>query len=233
MTESGCRIVALISGNGSNLQALLDARDAGHLPATMCAVISNRASAFGLERARRAGIDAEVVDHRALGGRTAFERVLAERIDTHAPDFILLAGFMRVLTSGFVTRYTGRLINIHPSLLPAYRGLHTHERALADGARTHGCSVHFVIPELDAGPVILQGEVAVAPDDDAATLARRVQAMEHRVYPIAANWLARGQVTLDGDRVLWAGVPRRRPPRLSGDTASGAWMDTPPRALGA
>lgn len=230
MTESADGIAVLVSGNGSNLQALIDARRAGRLVAELRLVLSNRPAAFGLERARRAGIPAEAVNHRDFGDRAAFEFRLAERIDAHSARMVLLAGFMRVLTPEFVARYRGRLVNIHPALLPAYRGLHTHERALADGVREHGCSVHFVTPELDAGPVIVQGAVPVRAEDDPASLATRVQTMEHRIYPLAANWLACRRVTLDGERVLWDGRPAPRPPRLSPDDDPVDWLYGPVHA---
>ncbi len=191
------RLVVLISGTGSNLQALIDAIDAGGLDARIDRVISNRPGAPGLERAREAGIETRVIDHREHAERADYDAALAAAIEPIAPDAVILAGFMRILTPGFVRRFQGRLINIHPSLLPAYRGLDTHARALADGASEHGASVHFVTPELDAGPVIVQARVPVHADDTPETLQQRVHAQEHRIYPLAVDWLCRGWASLD------------------------------------
>lgn len=190
-------LVVLISGRGSNLQAILDAR----LPLRVAAVVSNEPQAAGLVRARQAGVPTVVIDHRSFSERAAFDRSLAEAIDRFEPDFIALAGFMRVLGEEFVQRYAGRMVNIHPSLLPAFPGLHTHRRALAAGVRIHGCTVHFVTPDLDMGPIIIQAAVPVLPDDDEASLAQRVLAQEHRIYPQALSWLAAGRVALASGRV--------------------------------
>mgnify|MGYP006427772597 CR=1 FL=1 len=209
------RIAVLISGGGTNLQAIIDAIHAGSIPATITRVISNRPDAGGLERAARAGIATEVVDHQTFSSRAEYDRVLAERLDAVQPDLIVLAGFMRILGDALVDRFSGRLINIHPSLLPAYRGLRTHERVLAAGEHRHGCSVHYVIPELDAGPVIAQAAIGIQPDDTADTLARRVQAMEHRLYPEVVRWIAEGRVALDGDRVRRDGEYHPAPPCLT------------------
>ncbi|HET9664390.1 MAG TPA: phosphoribosylglycinamide formyltransferase, partial [Burkholderiales bacterium] len=171
------RIVILISGRGSNMEALLKA----DLPACVGAVISNNPSAAGLSIARDAGIATAVVDHRPYGERIAFDAALAAEIDRHRPDLVLLAGFMRVLTDGFVERYRDRMLNIHPSLLPAFPGLDTHQRALAAGVRIHGCTVHFVTPALDHGPIVIQAAVPVLPGDTEALLAARVLREEHRV----------------------------------------------------
>lgn len=200
-------IVVLISGQGSNLQAIIDATAAGTIPARVVAVISNRAGVPGLERARRAGIPAQVVPHGAFSERAEFDRALMQAIDAHAPGLVVLAGFMRILTPAFIEHYAGRLLNIHPSLLPKYRGLHTHQRALEAGDVEHGTSVHFVTPELDGGPVILQARVPILPTDDAVTLGRRVQQMEYRIYPRAIGWFAEGRLRLDGDRALLDGRP--------------------------
>jgi len=186
------RIVILISGRGSNLQALLEA----NLPCQIAAVISNRADAQGLGVAREHGIATAVVPHREYDDRASFDAALAEVIDHHAPDIIVLAGFMRILTDSFVERYAGRLINIHPSLLPAYPGIDTHERALSDGIKIHGCTVHFVTPTLDHGPIIIQAAVPVMRDDTAQTLSERVLREEHRIYAQAIRWLCRTQVWL-------------------------------------
>lgn len=206
-------LVALISGRGSNLQAVLDAAAAGRLPVEVRAVISNRPGAHGLERARQAGVAAVTVDHKAFAERAQFEAALAEVIDSHAPDLIILAGFMRVLNPDFVERYQGRLLNIHPSLLPKYRGLHTHERALANREQEHGASVHFVTAELDGGPVIVQARVPVLPGDDPDTLAQRVLEQEHRIYPLAIRWFAEGRVRLRDGQVWFDGRPLSAPRR--------------------
>lgn len=192
-------IVVLISGRGSNLQAILDAR----LPLRVAAVLSNDPRAGGLAKARAAGVPALSLDHREFADRAAFDQRLAEEIDRLAPDFIVLAGFMRVLGDAFVARYAGRIVNIHPSLLPAFPGLHTHRRALEAGVRIHGCTVHFVTPTLDMGPIIVQAAVPVLPEDDEARLAARVLDQEHRIYPQALAWLVTGSVALEGGRVTF------------------------------
>ncbi|MBF1165668.1 phosphoribosylglycinamide formyltransferase [Dechloromonas agitata] len=197
-------IVILISGRGSNMEALIAARDAGNLPVNIAAVISNRPDAAGLETAAKAGIVTHYIDHKAFAGREAFDAALAECIDGFAPDLVVLAGFMRILSEGFVRRYAGRLMNIHPSLLPSFPGLHTHQRALDEGVRIHGCTVHFVTPSLDHGPVIIQAAVPVLDSDDEASLAARVLRQEHRVYPQAVRWFAEGKLTLDNGRVRLA-----------------------------
>jgi phosphoribosylglycinamide formyltransferase-1 len=192
-------IVVLVSGRGSNLQAILDAR----LPLKVAAVLSNDPQAQALARARAAGVPTVALDHRGFHERAAFDGRLAEEIDRFKPDFIALAGFMRVLGDAFVQRYAGRMINIHPSLLPAFPGLHTHRRALEAGVRIHGCTVHFVTPTLDMGPIIVQAAVPVLPEDDEASLAARVLENEHRIYPQALAWLAAGQVALQSGRVTF------------------------------
>ncbi len=208
------RLVVLISGSGSNLQAIIDACDNGTIEGEVVAVISNRPDAYGLERARRAGIAAEVLDHTAFDDRAAFDRALIGQIDAHRPDLVVLAGFMRILTPAFVQHYSGRLLNIHPSLLPAYQGLHTHRRVLEAGDPVHGASVHFVTEELDGGPVILQAEVPVLPDDDEQTLAARVLEQEHRIYPTVIQWFAEGRLRLDPEHgVLLDGDRLHRPVR--------------------
>lgn len=192
-------IVILISGRGSNMQALLEQR----LPCRVAAVISNRADAQGLAIARQHGVATEVVKHLDHPDRESFEAALTTAIDRHQPDFIVLAGFMRILTPQFVDRYPGRIVNIHPSLLPAYGGLDTHARALQDGVKIHGCTVHFVTSALDGGPIIIQAAVSVLNSDTRDTLAARVLREEHRIYPQAVRWLCAGHVSLDADgRVL-------------------------------
>lgn len=208
------RLVVLISGRGSNLQAILDQAASGELPADVVAVISNRPGVLGLERARRAGVPALELDHKNFADRSSFESALIESIDRYQPDLVILAGFMRVLTAGFTDHYRGRIFNIHPSLLPKFRGLHTHERALAAGATEHGASIHFVTAELDGGPVIVQARVPVLPGDDPDTLAARVLEQEHRLYPQAIRWFAAGRLRLDGERVWFDGQPLEMPLRL-------------------
>ena len=210
------KIVILISGRGSNMEALIAARDAGQLPVNIAAVISNRPDAAGLETAARAGITAHFIDHKAFAGRESFDAALAECIDGFAPDLVVLAGFMRILSDGFVRHYAGRLMNIHPSLLPSFPGLHTHRRALEEGVRIHGCTVHFVTPTLDHGPVIIQAAVPVLDSDDEATLAGRVLRQEHRIYPQAVRWFAEDRLRLDGGRV-----------RLAAELADGAVLIAP------
>ena len=213
MNEHGQRlpVVVLISGSGSNLQALIDGAANGELPIRIEAVISNEPDAFGLERARRAGIPAEVVDHREFASREAFDQALMAAIDRHHPGLVVLAGFMRILTPGFVQHYAGRLLNIHPSLLPKYQGLHTHRRALEAGDAEHGASVHFVTEELDGGPVIIQAKVPVLADDTPERLAARVLEKEHRIYPLVVKWFAQGRLRLDGDQVRFDDRPLTRP----------------------
>ena len=195
------RITVLVSGRGSNLGALVEAaRDPG-FPGAVTHVISNRGDAGGLAIARDNAIATSVVEHQAFASREAFDAALAAAVDASEPELVVLAGFMRVLTPAFVARYAGRLLNIHPSLLPAYPGLHTHRRALADGVRLHGCSVHFVTPSVDVGPIVVQAAVAVHDGDDEATLAARVLAQEHRILPAAVRWFCAGRIALHDGRV--------------------------------
>ena len=195
------RITVLISGRGSNLAALLAAMAAGTLGGTIALVIANRADAAGLAIAAAHGIATRVVEHRAFATRDDFDAALAAAIDASAPDLVVLAGFMRVLGSAFVRRFAGRMINIHPSLLPAYPGLHTHRRALADGVRLHGCTVHFVTPDVDVGPIVGQAAVPVHDGDDEAALAARVLAAEHVLLPAVVRWYCTGRLVIDGSRV--------------------------------
>ncbi|HOW75078.1 MAG TPA: phosphoribosylglycinamide formyltransferase [Candidatus Competibacteraceae bacterium] len=209
-----CRLAVLISGRGSNLQALLDQAASGELPVTIAAVISNRPGVQGLERARQAGVPALELDHKNYPDRPAFEAALIELIDRQQPNLVILAGFMRVLTADFTEHYRGRLLNIHPSLLPKFRGLHTHERAIAAGETEHGATIHFVTAELDGGPVIVQARVPVLPDDNPDTLAARVLTQEHRLYPQAIRWFAEGRLRLEGEQVRFDGQPLMQPLRL-------------------
>jgi phosphoribosylglycinamide formyltransferase-1 len=192
--------VILISGRGSNMQALIDAQ----LPGTCTAVISNRPAAAGLAWAAARSVPTVVVDHKAYPSREAFDEALADEIERRGADVVFLAGFMRVLTEPFVRRFEGRLVNIHPSLLPSFPGLHTHESALQTGVRVHGCTVHFVTPTLDCGPIIVQAVVPVLAADDADTLAARVLAQEHIIYPQAARGLLEERCRLAAGRVVWS-----------------------------
>ncbi len=191
------RIVILISGRGSNMEAIVQACAAERWDARVAAVISNRADAAGLGRAAAHGIATAVVDHRAYADRAAFDAALAEAVDGYAPDLLLLAGFMRILTPVFVARYARRLLNIHPSLLPAFTGLHTHRRAIEAGCKVAGATVHFVTPELDHGPIVAQAVVPVLPADSEGTLSARVLAREHVLYPRAVRWFVEGQLQVD------------------------------------
>ena len=202
-----CDVVVLLSGTGGNLQAMIDSFKDGSTPVRIRAVISNRDDAFGLQRARDAGIEACVLDHKAYEGREAFDAALIELIDTFNPQLVVLAGFMRILSAGFVRHYHGRLLNIHPSLLPLYKGLHTHQRALDAGDTEHGCSVHFVTEELDGGPLVVQAVISVQLQDSPATLAQRVHHQEHRIYPLAIRWFAEGRLRLGEHGALLDGQP--------------------------
>jgi phosphoribosylglycinamide formyltransferase 1 len=201
------RIVVLISGNGSNLQALLDQSAAGQLGGEVVAVVSNKAEAYGLERARMAGVATAVLSNKGYADRDSFDTALMALIDGYQPDLVVLAGFMRILTPGFVRHYAGRMLNIHPSLLPRYQGLHTHRRAIEAGDSEHGCSVHFVTEELDGGPVVLQARVPIFEGDDEATVADRVHVQEHAIYPLAVRWFCEGRLVMQQDQVFLDGAP--------------------------
>jgi len=190
------KLAILISGSGSNLQAFIDAVQNHLLPATIAVVISNRPGVRGLERAARAGIPTELLDHKLFNDRNAFDHKLMTLIDHYQADAVILAGFMRILGSEFVKHYSGRLLNIHPSLLPKYPGLHTHQHAIDHGEKEHGATVHFVVPELDAGPAIIQARVPVYTNDDADTLAKRVLVQEHFIYPLAVKWFCDKRLVL-------------------------------------
>lgn len=200
-----CDVVVLLSGTGSNLQALIDSTRTGDSPVRIAAVISNHSDAYGLQRARDAGIDTRSLDHKAFDGREAFDSALIELIDAFNPKLVVLAGFMRILSADFVRHYEGRLLNIHPSLLPKYKGMHTHQRALDAGDSEHGCSVHFVTEELDGGPLVVQAVVPVESGDSAQTLAQRVHTQEHRIYPLAVRWFAEGRLILGDQGALLDG----------------------------
>ncbi len=190
-------LVILISGRGSNMQALIEAK----LPARVAAVISNRPNAPGLEIAKMHGYETIVVDQRSYPERTAFDAALMKTIDAYQPDLIALAGFMRILGNDFVNHYQGRLLNVHPSLLPAFPGLNPHRQALKEGVRIHGCTVHFVTAQMDCGPIIIQAAVQVMPDDTEETLAARVLQQEHRIYPEAVRWFMEDRLMLSENRV--------------------------------
>ena len=195
------RITVLISGRGSNMAALIDACITGRIEGAVTHVISNRPDAAGIDIARSHGIATTVVDHRTFASRELFDAALAGAIDQGEPDLIVLAGFMRILGADFVRRYEGRMLNIHPSLLPEYPGTDTHRRALADGATRHGCTVHFVTPDVDCGPIVAQAEVRVQPGDDPAGLAARVLEQEHRLLPEVVGWFCAGRLRLEDGRV--------------------------------
>lgn len=206
------RYVVLVSGRGSNLEALLDAS----LPGVCAAVISNRPDALALDTARAHGVATRVVDHRSFAAREAFDDALAAEIERHQPDLVVLAGFMRLLGAAFVRRFEGRMINIHPSLLPSFPGLNTHAQALAAGVRIHGCTVHFVVPEMDAGPIIAQAAVPVVDGDTPESLAQRVLDQEHRLYPLAVSWFLEHRLQLKSGRV-----------HFSGEQSEAAWLCSP------
>ncbi len=203
------RIVVLVSGSGSNLQALLDASTGRHpeieLAADIAAVVSNVAGAYGLERAQRAGVATAVLEHGTFSSRESFDTALLSTVSSYSADLVILAGFMRILSPVFVQAFYGKLMNIHPSLLPKYPGLHTHERALQAGDKMHGASVHFVTEELDGGPVIVQASIPIVTNDTADRLAQRVLKLEHQIYPLAAHWFATGRLELAAEGALLDG----------------------------
>ena len=204
-------IVVLISGRGSNMQAIAERARDGRLPVEVRAVISDKETAGGLALAQSLGIETRALSPKAFGDRAEYDRALAELVDSFAPQLVVLAGFMRILSPKFVNRFRGRLLNIHPSLLPKYPGLHTHRRALEAGDREHGASVHFVTEELDGGPLIIQACVDVRPGDTEQSLSARVQREEHKIYPQAIEWFATGRLELVGDRVMLDGKELDRP----------------------
>lgn len=222
MTSTGAlRLVVLVSGRGSNLRAIASRIDAGELPARICAVLSDRADAAALEWAAGQGIAALAVPRGKHADRETFDATLGDAIASHAPGLVVLAGFMRVLGPAVVDRFAGRMLNIHPSLLPKHRGLHTHRRVLEAGESEHGASVHFVTRELDGGPVVLQARVPVLPGDDEASLAARVLAQEHRIYPLVIRWFAEGRLRCDGSGA-WLDGRRLAAPLLADSAADAA-----------
>ena len=198
-------VVILISGRGSNMQAIVEAG----IPVRIAAVISNRPDAAGLEWASRHGIATQIVDHRGFPSREAFDAALADAIEAHRPDLVVLAGFMRILGEASVSRFAGRMLNIHPSLLPSFPGLHTHRRAIEEGVKVHGSTVHFVTPALDHGPIVIQAAVPVLPGDDEDSLAARVLRAEHRIYPQAVRWVAEGRLVIENGVVRVTGDEAR------------------------
>jgi len=201
------KLVVLISGNGTNLQSILDACASGRINGSVAAVISNRAAAYGLTRAQEAGIPAKALAASDFADRDAFDRQLINEIEAYSPDLVVLAGYMRILSSGFVAHFHDRLLNIHPSLLPKYPGLHTHRQALENGDSEHGTSVHFVTDELDGGPVILQAKVPVFPDDSEAEITERVQHQEHAIYPLVISWFIDGRLRMRDGKAWLDGEP--------------------------
>ncbi len=223
------RVVILISGRGSNMQALLEAEYPDAAQVEFVCVISNKASAPGLQIAAAHGVPTEVLEHTHFPDRAGFDAALAARIDAHQPDLVVLAGFMRVLREDFVRHYEHRLINVHPALLPAFPGLDTHARALAAGVKLHGCTVHFVTPEVDAGPIIAQAAVPVLADDTAQTLAARVLRQEHRIFPLVLGWLAQGRLQMrDDGTVVFRPSQAQAAPPTNVDTASTALISPSP-----
>lgn len=196
------RIVVLISGTGSNMLAIQQACEQGRVAGKIVAVIANKASAKGLEKAAAQDIDTRVLSHKAFDSREAYDAELKLLIDSYQPDLVVLAGFMHILTGEFTRHFEGRMLNIHPSLLPKYKGINTHQRALDAGDKEHGVSVHFVTEELDGGPVILQAKVPVFEGDSADDLQARVHEQEHRIYPLVVNWFCQGRLKLEGGRAV-------------------------------
>lgn len=205
MSTTRCRAAVLISGSGSNLQSFIDKVASGEFDLDLCVVFSNKPDAYGLSRAEDAGIATECLEHGGYPDRESFDRAVADVLDTYAPDLIILAGFMRILSPWFVKHFEGRVLNIHPALLPAYPGLDTHQRVLDAGDEWHGSTVHFVTEELDGGPLILQGRLTVNPGETADQLCARVQALEHQIYPLAAHWFGQGRIEFRGGRTWMDG----------------------------
>jgi phosphoribosylglycinamide formyltransferase-1 len=209
------KIGVLITGRGSNLQSLIDATADPDFPAEIVTVISNRAEAYGLKRAAKAGVHHEVISHRSFETADAFEDAIDETLERAGVELVCLAGFMRILSKAFITKWKNRIVNIHPSLLPSFKGLHVHERVIEAGARISGCSVHFVRAEMDAGPVIIQAAVPVLPEDTPETLAERVLQWEHKIYPQAVRYIAEGRVRIVGEKVRVTGAEAPAPGFMS------------------
>ena len=195
------KIVVLISGNGSNLQSIIDAIAERNLNAEICAVISNKQNAYGLQRAKNHGITSHWIDHKTYSSREQFDQALIKSIDPYKPDLIILAGFMRILTEAFVGHYQGKIINIHPSLLPKFRGLNTHQRVLEEGDSEHGATIHLVTPDLDGGPTIVQARLPIVAGESAEKLAEKVQRLEHKIYPLVVEWFSESRIKLDQNKV--------------------------------
>lgn len=195
-------IVVLISGSGTNLQSILDSIEEERIEGRVTAVISNQADAFGLERAKKADVPAHVLSHKDFADRESYDKALMQLIDGYQPDLVVLAGFMRILSEGFVQHYLGRMLNIHPSLLPKYKGLHTHKRAIEAGDKEHGATVHFVTPELDGGPVVIQSKVPVFADDNEEELSSRVREQELQLYPLVVKWFCQDRLRMENGQVL-------------------------------
>ena len=216
--EASLPIAVLVSGRGSNMINIAQCAARGELPVRVCAVVSDKADAPALAAAQQMAIPTAALRAQGFADRVQYDRALGDLVESHEPALVVLAGFMRILSPEFIGRFAGRILNVHPSLLPKYRGLHTHRRALEAGDRVHGASIHFVTEELDGGPVIIQAAVAIRPDDDAPSLSARVQQLEHRIYPMAIDWFARGRLALR-DHAAWLdGKPLDTPVRL-GDVA--------------
>ena len=211
MSTENLDIVVLISGSGTNLQAIIDAISAQKLHANIKAVISNRPDAKGLQRAELAGIPTESLDHKAFDSREAFDQKLSDVIDQYQPELVVLAGFMRILTDDFVAHYTDRMLNIHPSLLPEFRGLNTHQRAIDAGVKQHGVSIHYVSNELDGGPLVLQAVIDVMPDDNAESLQNKIHQLEHVIYPMAIEWRAQHRLEIINQQVYLDKKPLEAP----------------------
>lgn len=204
-------LVVLISGNGSNLQSIIDATESGGLQARICAVVSNEPDAYGLKRAELHGIENQVIDHRSFTSREAFDQALHQCIQSFEPDYIVLAGFMRILGSAIIQANVDKILNIHPSLLPAYKGLDTHQRVIENNETEHGVSIHLVTPELDGGPVILQGRYPVEATDTLADLKRRGHQLEHRMYPLVLQWLSEGKLQIEDNSIVFEQHQLREP----------------------
>lgn len=211
MTRAPCKTAVLISGSGSNLQSFIDKAETGDIDLDLCVVFSNKPDAYGLNRAKEAGIATECLEHGAYADRETFDKAVAEILDGYSPDLIVLAGFMRILSPWFVNHYQGRVLNIHPALLPAYPGLDTHQRVLDAGDKWHGSTVHFVTEVLDGGPLILQGRLPVDPNETADELCARVQALEHQIYPQAADWFGKGRIEFRNGTTQLDGEPLESP----------------------